>query len=139
MTCQTTFIGARRITLIIHCSIYYMFFVTELKKNSFHVLKQIFKAFAPGIQLAKANVIDGSYYLMFTTCKCGVAMRLVAFVCLYACPVSVLAVTFECLHQRTSFLTCRYFRTEQGRWVMGHGSNGSRKSDGSHGSWVTRC
>jgi len=26
-----------------------------------------------------------------------------------------------------------------GRWVMGHGSNGSRKSDGSHGSWVTRC
>ena len=25
---------------------------------------------------------------------------------------------------------------EQG---MGHGSNGSRKSDGSHGSWVTRC
>ena len=25
-----------------------------------------------------------------------------------------------------------------GRWVMGHGSNGSRKSDGSHGSWVTR-
>jgi len=32
-------------------------------------------------------------------------------------------------------------RPEQvmGRWVMGHGSNGSRKSDGSHGSWVTRC
>ena len=26
-----------------------------------------------------------------------------------------------------------------GRWVMGHGSNGSRKSDGPHGSWVTRC
>jgi len=26
-----------------------------------------------------------------------------------------------------------------GQWVMGHGSNGSRKSDGSHGSWVTRC
>jgi len=22
---------------------------------------------------------------------------------------------------------------------MGHGSNGSRKSDGSHGSWVIRC
>ena len=26
-----------------------------------------------------------------------------------------------------------------GRWVMGHGSNGSRKWDGSHGSWVTGC
>jgi len=25
-----------------------------------------------------------------------------------------------------------------GRWVMGHGSNGSQKSDESHGSWVTR-
>ena len=26
---------------------------------------------------------------------------------------------------------------ELGRWVMGHGSNGSPFSDGSHGSWVT--
>ena len=26
-----------------------------------------------------------------------------------------------------------------GNGSMGHGSNGSRKSDGSHGSWVTRC
>ena len=26
-----------------------------------------------------------------------------------------------------------------GQWVMGHGSNGSPKPDGSHGSWVTGC
>ena len=41
-----------------------------------------------------------------------------------------------------SYFNCRHFSSlrpsEQGmgRWVMGHGSNGSRKSDGSHGSWV---
>jgi len=35
--------------------------------------------------------------------------------------------------------TAKPIEAEQwmGRCVMGHGSNGSRKSDGSHGSWVT--
>ena len=42
---------------------------------------------------------------------------------------------------RLVIICIRPYRPEQGmgRWVMDHGSNGSRKSDGSHGSWVTRC
>ena len=44
-------------------------------------------------------------------------------------------------HNYSGDLTPEGTMPEQGmgRWVMGHGSNGSRKSDGSHGSWVTGC
>ena len=37
----------------------------------------------------------------------------------------------------STLLPIQYARAGNGS--MGHGSNGSWKSDGSHGSWVTRC
>ena len=51
--------------------------------------------------------------------------------------VRVFAMTKTCL----TTLGVLVYTAEQGmgRWVMGHGSNGSQKSDGSHGSCVTRC
>ena len=44
-------------------------------------------------------------------------------------------------HQSFAFLWLNVENSlrQSREWVMGHGSNGSRKSDGSHGSWVTRC
>ena len=40
--------------------------------------------------------------------------------------------------ERTSEKVFSESEQGMGRWVMGHGSNGSRKWDGSHGSWVAR-
>ena len=60
------------------------------------------------------------------------------------CTSSLLGTKWEGIRTRIEIGTgigIKLHIAEQGmgRWVMGHGSNGSRKSDGSHGSWVTRC
>jgi len=57
-------------------------------------------------------------------------------ICLVFTAVFHLTESDGLLGFRSALVAGENHRTEHGmgRWVMGHGSNGSRKSDGSHGS-----